>query len=307
MGTNKDKKKEYVNKLAEYQSRVAKLLKNLTADNAEKLLESYYKIKIEKINDQWAKDRVIAGGEFLERVSEVQGDNGFQWQLFQGDNEDDVYNELATFFSLPIILKASTSFLVNSDCYDAFANAEERLGLSCNGNNNYSDFGTEFGNFSSDDTIEAKTDNVRVVKGFGGDLKATLIKAGAIFGASSLIAGSAIGLSQCNRKDDNKHKELPIVWETDKEEVSDKVPYINPAEEREEEKVTAIANEDGKLAKEDEAEGDRRGNRPYEDVTSSTNDNSNEKEKESVNNSNPFGNIFGGDENGDNEAEGLEK
>lgn len=307
MGTNKDKKKEYVNKLAEYQSRVAKLLKNLTADNAEKLLESYNKIKIEKIKDTWAKDRVIAGGEFLEKVSEVQGDNGFQWQFFQGDNEDEVYNELATFFSLPVILKASTSFSVNNACYTAFANAEERLMLSCNGNNEFSAFGTEFGNFSGADKIEARTGDVKVVKGFGGDLKATLIKAGAIVGVTGLIAGSAIGLSQCNRKDDHKQKELPIVWETDNEEVSDKVPYINPAEEREEEKVTAIANEDGKLAKEDETEGDRRGNRPYEDVTSSANDNSNEKEKESVNNSNPFGNIFGGDENGDNEAEGLEK
>lgn len=307
MGTNKDKKKEYVHKLAEYQSIVAKLLKDLTAGNAEKLLESYNKIKIEKIKDTWAKDRVNMGKVFLENVSVVQGDNGFQWQLFQGDNEDDVYNKLATFFSLPIILKASTSFLVNSDCYTAFANAEERLGLSCNGNDNYSAFVTQFGNFSRNDAIEAQTDNVRVVKGFGGDLKATLIK-GTIVGVSGLIVGGlAIGLSQCNRKDDNKHKELPIVWETDNEEVSDKVPYINPAEEREEEKVTAIANEDGKLAKEDETEGDRRGNRPYEDVTSSANDNSNEKEKESVSNSNPFGNIFGGDENGDNEAEGLEK
>ena len=307
MSTNRDKKKEYIDKLKKYQSEVAKLLKNLTADNAKKLLKSYDKIKIEKIKDQWAKDRVNMGKDFLEKVSEVQGDNGFQWQFFQGDNEGEVYNELATFFSLPGILKASTSFWVNSDCYTAFANAEERLRLSCNGNNEFSAFGTEFGNFLRADAIEARTDHVRKVKGFGGDLKATLIKAGAIVGVTGLIAGSAIGLSQCNRKDDHKQKELPIVWETDNEEVSDKVPYINPAEEREEEKVTAIANEDGKLAKEDETEGDRRGNRPYEDVTSSANDNSNEKEKESVSNSNPFGNIFGGDENGDNEAEGLEK
>ena len=135
--------------------------------------------------------------------------------------------------------------------------------------------------------------------------KKLLIKiAGGTIAVGTLVGGvigAVRGMKSCNEKDDKSN--LNVEWKTDNENSSDKIPYINPAEERENESYTS-STEDRNFS--DEKKETQTSSENGRDLSGLINTNPQENqaqtetetertnaETEQTNGNDPFEDIFG--------------
>lgn len=135
--------------------------------------------------------------------------------------------------------------------------------------------------------------------------KKLLIKiAGGTIAVGTLVGGvigTVRGIKSCNEKDDKSN--LNVEWKTDNENSSDEIPYINPAEERENESYTSSTEDrnfsDEKKETQTSSENGRDlsgliNTNPQENQTQTeTETEKTNAETEQTNGNDPFEDIFG--------------